>query len=107
MNAKSGRIARLIFGLGLSLCAAGLSLALTSCVGYVQGDGGVVAAPEPDFFWFGGYDGGYSGDYGRRGEESRRASGRSGSAPAAHAAAPAHSGGAAAPAGGRSGGGRR
>jgi hypothetical protein len=98
MKRTGGRGARIVFGLGLSLAVLGSALALTGCVGYVQGDGGGVVS-EPDMFLFGGgdYDGGRARDFGRRGQASRGPSGRSGGAPAARSAAPA----------GRSGGGRR
>jgi hypothetical protein len=66
MNESSAR-ARTLLPFSLFV----LALAMTGCVGYVRGDGGVVVA-EPDVFLFGGYyDRGPYREYGRRGYESR------------------------------------
>ena len=67
-------VARVIPALGLALSMLGLSLAMAGCIGFVRGPGGVVVPVpvlEPDIFLWGGYGGGYRGDYGRRGFESR------------------------------------
>ena len=68
---KFNRGDRVALGLGLAMV-----LALTGCVGYVDGGyvGGAVVAPEPDVTIFaGGYDRGRDAHwYSHRGHESRR-----------------------------------
>jgi hypothetical protein len=82
MNALNSRAIPVLFGFGFFL-------ALTGCVGYVQGDGGVEVA-EPDMLIFGGYaDGAPARDYARRGDESRGAD----RSAVARSAPPARSGG--------------
>jgi hypothetical protein len=80
MNRTKRRTARIIYGLGMSLYALGLALAMNGCFGYVQGDGGGgVVVAEPDVYLFGGYgDGGRAHDFGRRGGESRGSGGHGG-----------------------------
>ena len=71
MNKTNDPVNRIKIGLGIALLAT-----LTGCVGWVDGGGGyggVVVAPEPDFYFFGGgYDRGRDvHDYSHRGHESR------------------------------------
>jgi uncharacterized membrane protein YgcG len=96
LNKKHGPIDRIKIGLGIALLAA-----VTGCVGWVDGGGGyggVVVAPEPDLFLFGGgYDRGRDvHGYSDRGFESRAA---------AHPSGGGHAGGGGGHGGG--GGGKR
>jgi hypothetical protein len=78
MNQANGPVNRIKIGLGIALLAT-----LTGCVGWVDGGGdygGVVVAPEPDFYFFGGgYDRGRDvHGYSDRGSASRAAAHPSG-----------------------------
>ena len=71
MNKTNDPVNRIKIGLGIALLAT-----LTGCVGWVDGGGGyggVVVAPEPDFYFFGGgYDRGRDvHGYSQRGSASR------------------------------------
>jgi hypothetical protein len=97
MNPPNGSVNRIKIGLGIALLAT-----LTGCVGWVDGGGGyggVVVAPEPDFYFFGGgYDRGRDvHGYSDRGSASRAA---------AHPSAGGHVGGGGG-GGGHGGGGKR
>jgi hypothetical protein len=80
MNQANGPVDRIKIGLGIALGIA-LLAALTGCVGFVDGGyGGMVVAPEPDFYFFGGgYERGRDvHDYSHRGVVSRAAAHPSG-----------------------------
>jgi hypothetical protein len=68
MNHSNRQMERIKAGLGIALLTA-----LTGCVGYVDGGGGVVAVPGPDVVVFGGgYDRGRDVHaYSQRGAVSR------------------------------------
>jgi len=98
MNKTNDPVNRIKIGLGIALLAT-----LTGCVGWVDGGGGyggVVVAPEPDFYFFGGgYDRGRDvHGYSDRGAASRAA---------AHPSAGGHAGGGGGGGGHGGGGGKR